>query len=90
MDIFFTYIATIVTAIIFIPIYRVLKGPTLFDRILGATAIGTKSLVLICLVGFMYRRIDMFIDIALAYAILSFVTIIAVAKYFEKSTGGQG
>ncbi len=82
MDREFVYIAVILTIIIIIPFYRVVKGPTLFDRLLGVGAIGTKTLVLICLVGFVYGRIDMFIDITLAYAVLNFIGNIAIAKYF--------
>ncbi len=78
----FVYIAVILTLIIIIPFYRVIVGPTLFDRLLGVGAIGTKTLVLICLVGFVYGRIDMFIDITLAYAVLNFIGNIAIAKYF--------
>lgn len=78
----FVYIAIILTLIIIIPFYRVIVGPTLFDRLLGVGAIGTKTLVLICLVGFVYGRIDMFIDITLAYAVLNFIGNIAIAKYF--------
>lgn len=83
MEVFFTYTAVVLTVIIFIPFYRVLKGPTVFDRLLGAGAIGTKTLVLVCLIGFIYGRIEMFIDITLAYAILNFIGLIAIAKFFE-------
>jgi len=87
----FVYIAVVLTIIIIIPFYRVVKGPTLFDRLLGVGAIGTKTLVLICLVGFVYGRIDMFIDITLAYAILNFIGNIAIAKYFiHPKTGPEG
>lgn len=79
----FGILAAILTAIIIIPFYRVLKGPTVFDRLLGASAIGTKTLTIICLTGFVFNRIDMFIDITLSYAILNFISVIAVAKYFE-------
>lgn len=84
----FVYIAVVLTIIIIIPFYRVMKGPTLFDRLLGVGAIGTKTLVLICLVGFVYGRIDMFIDITLAYAILNFIGNIAIAKYFIHPKAG--
>jgi multicomponent Na+:H+ antiporter subunit F len=87
MEAAFVYIAAILAFIIIIPFYRVVKGPTVFDRLLGAGAIGTKTLVLICLIGFVFHRIDMFIDIALTYAILNFVGIIAIAKYFETERG---
>jgi multicomponent Na+:H+ antiporter subunit F len=78
----FVVIAVALTIIIAIPSYRVIAGPTLFDRLLGAGAIGTKTLVLICLVGVMYGRLDMFIDITVAYAILNFIGNLAIAKYF--------
>jgi multicomponent Na+:H+ antiporter subunit F len=80
---FFIYISVILTIIIFIPLYRVVKGPTVFDRMLGASAIGSKTMVLICIIGVVYGRIDMFIDITLAYAILNFIAFIAVAKYIN-------
>jgi len=54
------------------------------DRMLGAGAIGTKTMVLILLIGYMFDRIDMFIDITLAYAVLNFIGVIAIAKYVER------
>lgn len=82
MHTFFLYSAVILTVIIVIPAYRVVKGPTVFDRLLGTNAIATKTIVLICLTGYIFGRIDMFIDITLAYAILGFIGSITVAKYF--------
>jgi multicomponent Na+:H+ antiporter subunit F len=86
MDQVFVVIAIVLTAIIVIPSYRVIVGPTLFDRLLGAGAIGTKTLVLICLVGVIFDRLDMFIDITVAYAILNFIGNLAIAKYFVAPT----
>ena len=84
---FFLYLSLVLTVIIFIPLYRVVRGPTIFDRMLGAGAIGTKTMVLILSIGFAYNRFDMFVDITLAYAILNFIGIIAIAKFLgtEKS-----
>jgi multicomponent Na+:H+ antiporter subunit F len=82
MQTVFTIFAVLLTIIIVIPAYRVVVGPTLFDRLLGAGAIGTKTLVLICLVGLIFDRLDMFIDITVAYAILNFIGNLAIAKYF--------
>lgn len=81
MDRFFLYYTVVLTCIIFIPLYRVVKGPTLFDRLLGAGAIGTKTMVLILAIGFVFNRFDMFVDITLAYAALNFIGIIAIAKF---------
>ncbi|HHF43580.1 MAG: pH regulation protein F [Candidatus Aminicenantes bacterium] len=81
---FFTLVAVYLTIVIFIPLYRVIAGPRLMDRMLGAGAIGTKTMVLILLIGYMFDRIDMFIDITLAYAVLNFIGVIAIAKYIER------
>ena len=84
---FFLHYSLILTIIIFIPLYRVVKGPTIFDRMLGAGAIGTKTMVLILTIGLTFNRFDMFIDITLAYAVLNFIGTIAIAKFLgtEKS-----
>ena len=82
MDQAFVAVGVALTIIIAIPAYRVVVGPTLFDRLLGAGAIGTKTLVLVCLVGVAFDRLDMFVDITVAYAILNFVGNLAIAKYF--------
>ena len=60
-----------------------MAGPTLYDRILGAGAVATKTMVLILLIGLVFNRLDMFIDITLAYAILNFIGTIAIAKYLD-------
>lgn len=81
MEDFFLYTAVVLTIVIAIPLIRVVKGPTLFDRLLATNAIATKTIVLICLTGYIFGRIDMFIDITLAYAILGFLGSLVVAKY---------
>jgi multicomponent Na+:H+ antiporter subunit F len=64
-------------------LYRVVFGPTIIDRIVGVGAIGTKTLVVLALMGFIYGRIEMFLDIVMVYAILNFIGTLAAAKYFE-------
>jgi len=88
MEKYFIYLSVILTVIIFIPLYRVLMGPTLFDRVLGAGAIATKTMVLILVIGLVFNRLDMFIDITMAYAILNFIGNIAIAKYLATRTRG--
>ena len=80
---FFIYVSVILSVVIFLPFYRVLVGPTIYDRMLSAGSIATSSMVLILLIGFIFDRIDMFIDITMAYAILNFIGVIAFAKYFS-------
>lgn len=81
MTAFFLYSSVVLTIIIAVPLYRVVKGPTVYDRLIATNAIATKTIVLICLIGFLYGRIDMFIDITLAYAILGFIGSLIIAKY---------
>jgi len=85
METFFLISSIILTIIIAVPLVRVLKGPTVFDRLLATNAIATKTIVLICLIGFLYGRINMFIDITLAYAILGFIGSLVIAKYVISS-----
>lgn len=68
---------------VLLPFYRVVSGPTVFDRLMGVGVIGTKTVVLVCLAGFAYGRLDMFIDIAIAYAMLNYIGTVAIAKYLD-------
>ncbi|MEX2381247.1 MAG: monovalent cation/H+ antiporter complex subunit F [Opitutales bacterium] len=88
MEIFFIVSTVVLVAIILLPFYRVVRGPTVFDRLLAIGVMGAKTIGLVCLFGFLFNRFDMFVDIALAYAVLNFISGIAVAKYFTK--GGKG
>ncbi len=83
MQNYFLYLSAILTVIIFLPLYRVMVGPTLYDRMLGAGAIATKTMVLILVIGLIFDRLDMSIDITMAYAILNFIGTIAIAKYLD-------
>ena len=85
MDTFFLYMALTLGMILLIPFYRVYKGPTLFDRLLGVAAVGSKTITMVLLFGLIYGRLDMFVDISLGYAILNFVGVIAMTKYFKKT-----
>ncbi|MEZ4485333.1 MAG: monovalent cation/H+ antiporter complex subunit F [Syntrophotaleaceae bacterium] len=52
---------------------RVIGGPTVLDRILGGNVIGTKVTVLLLIIGVLYGQVEMFVDIAIAYALLNFI-----------------
>lgn len=84
MDYFWIATTLALVAIILIPFYRVGAGPTVFDRLLAISAMGAKTIGLICVFGFLYDRFEMFIDIVLAYAILNFIGGVVVAKYFAR------
>lgn len=61
---------------------RALLGPTLYDRILALNSFGTKTTLVIAVLGFMMGRPD-FLDIALVYVLINFIGSIAILKFFE-------
>ena len=65
-------------------LYRVFRGPTTFDRLTGLGLIGTKTVALMVLLGFLTGRVEMFVDITLSYALISFIGSLILAKYFEQ------
>lgn len=82
----FLGIALFVMLLVAVCVRRVWTGETLFDRLLGAGLIGTNTLLLLVLIGFIYGRVEMFIDLAITYAMLNFVSVIAIGKYLEAKT----
>ncbi|MBM9606078.1 monovalent cation/H+ antiporter complex subunit F [Desulfopila inferna] len=61
---------------------RAFVGPTLYDRILAVNNFGTKTVLLIAVLGFIGGRPE-FLDIAIVYALINFIGIIAVLRFFE-------
>lgn len=72
-------------ALVLVYVYRIAIGPTVFDRILGLSGFGTQTTIILLLTGVVYERLDMFVDISLGYALLSFVGSLAAARYFERT-----
>ena len=69
-------------------VFRSIKGPTVYDRILAVNAFGTLTVVLISVYGFLSERPE-FLDLALVYALINFIGTIAVSKYVEFSHMGR-
>jgi multicomponent Na+:H+ antiporter subunit F len=84
MDSFFILAGVILLLLMFVPLYRAILGPTVIDRILGVNLIGTKTTILIIIIGTLFHRVDMFVDIALAYALLNFIASLAAARFFQR------
>lgn len=68
---------------------RAVLGPSVVDRLLGLNAIGAKTVVLIVVVGLIFERVEMFVDIALAYAMLNFIAVLAASRYMHKRGFGS-
>ncbi len=74
----------IVMGSLLIMLIRLLKGPTIFDRVVAANAVGTVSLILIVLFGFLTARPE-FTDIAITYGLLNVISTMAILKFFKQA-----
>lgn len=61
---------------------RAFAGPTLYDRILAVNVFGTKTVLLIAVVGFLAGRPE-FLDIVMVYALMNFIAGIGILRFFE-------
>ena len=87
MDNIFLYSGVYLCILMLLPLYRAVFGPTVLDRLIGVNAIGSKTTALLILIGLIYHRVDMFVDIALAYAMLNFIAVLAASRFFHKRKG---
>ena len=89
MSTFFFVVLTMLAALILVYLYRVVRGPTVFDRVLGLNGISTKAIILIVVIGTIFERVDMFVDISTGYALLNLVGALAIAKFLEEHGAEQ-
>lgn len=68
--------------VMLLAIIRGIIGPTLYDRILAVNMFGTKTVLLISLLGFVMGRPE-FLDIAIVYALINFISVIGVLRYSD-------
>jgi len=67
---------------------RALLGPTVYDRVLAVNTFGTKTVLLLLVIGFLTGRPD-WVDLSLVYALINFIGTIAVLKFFEYGDLGR-
>lgn len=79
-------LAILVTMVL--ALVRAIKGPSVYDRVLAANVFGTKTALLLAVIAFLYERPD-FLDLALAYALINMVGILAVLEFFQNRRGIQ-
>ncbi len=81
-----------ITAALFVAVLLVLirlfAGPTLYDRVLAVNSFGTLAVLLLSALGFVTERPD-FLDIAMLYALINFVSTIAILKFFRYRALGR-
>ncbi len=78
----FLAVSIAILSVMVIALARALLGPTLYDRILAVNMFGTKTVLLISVMAVVAGRGDM-VDIALIYALINFISVIAVLRFFE-------
>ena len=80
---FFVVAALVILLSAFLALYRVIRGPVIIDRIVGGNVIGTNTIAVVLLTGYLFDRVEFFIDIALVYALINFIGALALSKYLE-------
>ncbi|MBR6755989.1 MAG: pH regulation protein F [Peptococcaceae bacterium] len=81
MNAIWVFMMVAVVVIIGLMLLRVFQGPTIYDRMNGLGVIGADTILLLVLFGYLDQRPDMYVDIAISYAILGFICSVIVAKY---------
>jgi len=84
----FTVACVGIVVTMFLALARALAGPTVFDRILAVNAFGTKTVLLIAVLGFLSGR-PAFLDLALVYALINFIGVIAVLRFLRYEGFGE-
>lgn len=78
------YYAVIIALILTmaLALVRAILGPTVYDRVLAVNMLGTKTVLLLAVITFLFGRPD-FLDLALAYALINFIGVLAVLEFFR-------
>ena len=77
-----------VLATMFLALVRALKGPTVYNRVLAVNMFGTKTVLLIAVIGFLTGRPD-FLDLGIVYVLINFIGTIAILKFVESLDAGK-
>lgn len=82
-DLLFTLSGILVLAALLLSFIRLLSGPSMTDRAVALDSMTIMSLSVIVLMAFFFKR-SIYLDVALVYAILSFLGVVALARYLER------
>jgi multicomponent Na+:H+ antiporter subunit F len=87
IDVLTTYLIVVIalTVCVILALIRTIRGPTAPDRVVGIDTINTMVIVAMVAFGAAYREV-IYIDVAIVYALLSFISTLFIAKYLE---GGE-
>jgi len=82
-------VVTVLLGAMGLALIRAVRGPTVYDRILAANALNTKTIVMVTTFGFMVGEPELYLDIALMYALIGFIGTVAVLKVSEFGNLGE-
>lgn len=74
------FTVTVLAALMLLAMVRLVKGPTSADRVVALDAINTLVVASMILLAAAFRQ-TLFVDVAIVYAMLSFVGTLYIAKY---------
>ncbi len=78
----FVAVCIAILVVMALALARACYAPSVYDRILGVNMFGTKTVLFIAVIGFLMGRPD-FLDIAIVYALINFIGMVAVLRFFE-------
>lgn len=84
MTTFLLVVVVVVALLMAAGLERVWVGPTTFDRLIAIALVTVHGVIVIVLLAFITGRPSLFLDIALAYALLAFLFPIAIGRYYER------
>jgi multicomponent Na+:H+ antiporter subunit F len=85
----YTVVSLAILVTMVLALLRALRGPTVYDRVLAVNMFGTKTALLLSVIAFLFGRPG-FLDLALAYALINLVGILAVLEFFQNRPRGEG
>jgi len=85
MTIVYAVVCIAILVVMVIALARAFFAPTVYDRILGVNMFGTKTVLFIAAVGYLMGRPE-FLDIAIVYALINFIGMVVVLRFFEVTT----
>lgn len=81
---FFLAISIIILVFVFLCLYRAAFGPGIINRMIAVNVIGTKTIAILIFIGMIFNRVEFFLDISIAYALINFIGTVSFSKFFEK------
>ena len=81
-QLYLTVTAVAILIVMALALTRAILGPSVYDRALAVNMFGTKTVLLISVIDFLGGRQE-FLDISLAYALINFISVIAMLKYYR-------